>query len=54
MPATLAFELMNPAHPIVNGVLDQRVGAQTGHSVWAAIIRRIIDVSRLPAHRPFG
>lgn len=54
VPATLAFELMNPAHPIVNGVLDQRVGATDGALSFGRDHRRIIDVSRSPAHRPFG
>ena len=30
VPATLAFELMDPAHPIVDGVLDERVRAADG------------------------
>ena len=45
VPATLAFELMDPAHPIVYGVLDERVRAADGHSVSAVIM---LEVSVCP------
>lgn len=54
VPATLAFELMDPAHPIVDGVLDERVRAADGAIGFGRDHARSIGVSRSSAHRPFG
>ena len=54
VPATLAFELMDPAHPIVDGVLDERVRAADGALGFGRDHARSIGVSRSSAHRSFG
>ena len=54
VPATLAFELVDPAHPIVDGVLDERVRAADGAHGFGRDHARSIDVPRSSAHRPFG
>ena len=54
VPATLTLELMDPAHPVVDGVLDQRVRATDGALGFGCDHARSIDGSRSSAHRPFG
>ena len=54
VPATLAFELMDPAHPIVDGVLDERARAADGALDFGRSHAASIGVSRSSAHRPFG
>ena len=54
VPATLTFELMDPAHPIVDGVLDQRVRATDGALGLGRDHARSIDAYGSSAHRPLG